>query len=78
MLSRLNVKIAATHAGITVGEDGGSHQSVEDIALMRAVPEMTVIVPADAVETEKAVLLLPLMRAGVYQNGQERSACNIR
>lgn len=52
---KLGVKIGATHAGITVGEDGGSHQSVEDIALMRAVPNMTVIVPADAVEAEKAV-----------------------
>ncbi|GAW93167.1 transketolase family protein [Calderihabitans maritimus] len=52
---RLNVKIAASHAGITVGEDGASHQSVEDIALMRSLPGMTVIVPADAVETEQAV-----------------------
>lgn len=52
---KLNVKIAATHAGITVGEDGGSHQAIEDIALMRSIPDMTVIVPADAVETEKAV-----------------------
>lgn len=53
--SRLNVKIAATHAGITVGEDGGSHQSVEDIALMRVLPNMTVFVPADAWETRAAV-----------------------
>ncbi|MBE3587259.1 MAG: transketolase family protein [Thermoanaerobacteraceae bacterium] len=52
---RLNVKIAASHAGITVGEDGGSHQSVEDIALMRSLPNMTVLVPADAVETRAAV-----------------------
>lgn len=51
----LNVKIVATHAGITVGEDGASHQAVEDIALMRALPNMTVIVPADAWETKKAV-----------------------
>jgi transketolase len=63
---RLNVKIAATHAGITVGEDGGSHQSVEDIALMRAVPEMTVIVPADAVETEKAVFAAAAYEGPVY------------
>ena len=53
--SRLNVKICATHAGLTVGEDGASHQSVEDIALMRAVPNMTVIVPSDAVQTTWAV-----------------------
>ncbi|MHB1418213.1 MAG: transketolase family protein [Bacillota bacterium] len=52
---RLNVKIIATHGGITVGEDGASHQSLEDVALMRALPNMTVIVPADAVETTKAV-----------------------
>jgi len=51
----LNVKIAATHAGLTVGEDGGSHQATEDIAVMRAIPNMTVLVPADAVETKKAV-----------------------
>ena len=51
----LNVKIAATHAGLTVGEDGGSHQALEDIAIMRALPNMTVVVPADGVETEKAV-----------------------
>lgn len=52
---RLPVKIVATHAGITVGPDGGSHQTVEDIAIMRAIPNMSVIVPADAVET-RAVL----------------------
>ncbi|AFA47173.1 transketolase family protein [Acetobacterium woodii] len=50
---KLNVKIALTHAGISVGEDGGSHQSIEDIALMRVLPNMTVLSPADAVETEK-------------------------
>lgn len=51
----LNVKIVATHGGITVGEDGASHQSLEDLALMRALPNMAVIVPADAWETRKAV-----------------------
>ncbi|MDW8800091.1 transketolase family protein [Clostridium sp. A1-XYC3] len=51
----LNVKICATHAGITVGEDGASHQSVEDIALMRSIPNMTVISPSDAVETEEVI-----------------------
>lgn len=51
----LNVKIAATHAGVTVGYDGGSHQSVEDIALMRSVPNMVVLSPADAVETRQAI-----------------------
>lgn len=53
--AELNVKIVATHSGVTVGEDGGSHQSVEDISLMRSIPGMTVIVPADAVETEKVI-----------------------
>lgn len=52
---KANVKIVPTHGGVTVGEDGGSHQSVEDIAIMRAIPNMTVIVPADAVETRGAV-----------------------
>ncbi|MGL5635019.1 MAG: transketolase family protein [Sarcina sp.] len=52
---RLNVKICATHAGLTVGEDGASHQSVEDLALMRAIPNMTVISPSDAVETEAVI-----------------------
>lgn len=53
---RLNVKIAATHAGISVGEDGASHQCCEDIALMRSIPGMVIINPADAVEAKKAVL----------------------
>ena len=52
---KLNVKICATHAGITVGEDGGSHQSVEDISLMRSIQNMTVLVPADGVEAEKMI-----------------------
>lgn len=50
-----NVKMAFTHAGLTVGEDGGSHQSIEDVALMRVLPGMTVIAPCDANETVKAV-----------------------
>lgn len=51
----LNVKIGATHAGITVGEDGASHQALEDIALMRTIPGMTVVCPSDDVETKAAV-----------------------
>lgn len=51
----LNVKIGATHAGITVGEDGATHQCNEDVALMRTIPGMTVIVPADDVEAKAAV-----------------------
>lgn len=60
---KFNVKLAFTHAGISVGEDGGSHQSIEDIALMREIPGMTVLVPADARETVKA------MDAAVEING---------
>jgi transketolase len=53
---KLNVKIAATHAGITVGEDGATHQSIEDISLMRGIPNMVVINPSDAEETRQAIL----------------------
>lgn len=52
----LNVKLAGAHAGISVGPDGATHQSLEDVALMRTLPNMTVVVPCDAVETEKATL----------------------
>lgn len=51
----LNVKIGATHAGISVGEDGASHQCNEDIALMRTIPGMTIVVPADDIEAREAV-----------------------
>jgi len=52
---KLNVKVCATHAGITVGEDGATHQSLEDIACMRVLPNMTVVVPADEVETTSVI-----------------------
>ncbi|WP_238915675.1 transketolase family protein [Clostridium sp. YIM B02555] len=52
---KLNVKVAVTHAGVTVGEDGGSHQAIEDISLMRSIPNMVVLNPSDAVEAKKAV-----------------------
>ena len=52
---KLNVKVCATHAGISVGEDGATHQSIEDIALMRSIPNMTVLCPADHFETIKAI-----------------------
>jgi transketolase len=51
----LNVKIVASHGGVTVGEDGGSHQAIEDIALMRILPNMTVLVPADGIEVRRMV-----------------------
>lgn len=63
---KLNVKIAPTHAGITVGEDGGSHQSVEDIALMRSIPGMVVLSPADAVETKKMIFAAAEYNGPVY------------
>jgi len=52
---RLNVKVVATHGGISVGEDGVTHQCVEDVAMMRALPHTTVILPADGIETKEAV-----------------------
>ncbi len=62
----LNVKIAATHSGITVGEDGASHQSIEDIAIMRAIPNMVVINPADAITTRKAIEAVIEYKGPVY------------
>ncbi|MBB6624082.1 transketolase family protein [Clostridium gasigenes] len=63
---KMNVKIAATHAGITVGEDGGSHQSIEDIALMTSLPNMTVIVPADHREAMQATKAAAKFDGPVY------------
>ena len=62
----LNVKIGATHAGISVGEDGASHQCCEDIALMRAIPGMVVINPADDIEARAAVLAAAEYEGPVY------------
>lgn len=62
----LNVKICATHAGITLGEDGASHQSVEDIALMRAVPNMQIIQPCDGKETEAVIRAVAEIPGPVY------------
>lgn len=60
---KLNVKICATHAGVTVGEDGASHQAIEDIALMRSIPGMTVLNPSDGVSAKKAI------EAAIEMNG---------
>lgn len=62
----LNVKICATHAGITVGEDGASHQCVEDMALMRVIPGMTVVHPADAVSAKKLLTQAAELNGPVY------------
>ena len=64
--SKLNVKLVATHAGITVGEDGASHQALMDIALMRVLPNMTVIVPADGRETEQVIYSIADYEGPVY------------
>lgn len=63
---KLNVKIAATHAGLTVGEDGATHQANEDIALMRALPNITVVNPADAEETRQAIEWAVAYKGPVY------------
>ena len=63
---QLNVKIGATHAGISVGEDGASHQCLEDIALMRVIPGMTVIVPSDDIEARAAVEAAYAYKGPVY------------
>lgn len=62
----LNVKVAVTHAGLTVGEDGATHQMLEDIALMRALPNMIVVVPADAAETAQVIRWAASYQGPVY------------
>ena len=64
--NQFNVKICATHAGLTVGEDGGSHQIIEDIAIMRVIPHMTVIVPGDATEAKLATRAITEFFGPVY------------
>ncbi|SHJ62048.1 transketolase family protein [Paramaledivibacter caminithermalis] len=63
---KLNVKVCATHAGITVGEDGASHQAIEDLAIMRALPNMTVLNPADAVSAEALLKEAAMYNGPVY------------
>ena len=63
---KFNVKVCCSHAGVSVGEDGGSHQAIEDIGLMRLIPGMTIIVPADANETKKAVFAVSEMEGPAY------------
>ena len=69
----LNVKIGATHAGITVGEDGATHQCLEDIALMRTIPGMTVIVPADDIEAKACCRIE--RRQGHHDRSMRRLCC---
>lgn len=64
--SSLNVKLVATHAGITVGEDGATHQMMEDIAMLRATPNLTIVVPADSLEAEKATEAIAAVSGPCY------------
>jgi len=64
--SQANVKIFATHGGISVGKDGASHQMIEDIALMRVLPNMTVLAPSDATQTGKIVELMATKKGPMY------------
>lgn len=64
--SQMNVKIFATHGGISVGKDGASHQMIEDIALMRVLPNMTVLAPSDATQTRKIVELIAETKGPMY------------
>ncbi|MBV9233429.1 MAG: transketolase family protein [Candidatus Eremiobacteraeota bacterium] len=74
-LNETNVKIAGAHAGVSVGPDGATHQAIEDIAIMRVIPHMTVVVPCDAVQTKKATLALSQMWGPAYLRfGREKSA----
>lgn len=73
---RMNVKIVATHSGISVGEDGASHQALEDMAIMRALPNMTVISPADAYETYEATKSIAEYDGPVYMRlGRSEFPC---
>lgn len=64
--NNLNVKLAGAHGGISVGPDGATHQALEEIALMRCLPNMTVVVPTDAIETKKATLCSTQINGPVY------------
>jgi transketolase len=63
---QINVKIVGTHGGITVGEDGATHQAIEDLTLMRVLPNMTILNPSDAIETRKAVMAMAEFSGPVY------------
>ncbi|HVS46381.1 MAG TPA: transketolase C-terminal domain-containing protein [Verrucomicrobiae bacterium] len=74
-LNQTNVKIAGAHAGVSVGPDGATHQAVEDIAIMRVIPHMTVVVPCDSIQTKKATLALSEMFGPAYLRfAREKSA----
>lgn len=64
--NNLNVKLGGAHAGLSVGRDGATHQALEDVAIMRVLPNMTVLVPCDSIETEKATLAAAAINGPVY------------
>lgn len=73
-LNEANVKIAGAHAGVSVGPDGATHQAIEDIAIMRPIPNMTIVVPCDANQTKKATLAVAEMDGPVYLRfGRDKS-----
>lgn len=74
---KLNVKICATHAGLTVGEDGASHQAIEDIALMRSIPNMVVISPSDDIETTAAIEAITKYHGPCYVRLGRMGVCTI-
>jgi transketolase len=72
--ANLNVKLVSTHAGLTVGKDGATHQMMEDIAMLRATPNIKVIVPADALEAEKAIIAVSKFNGPAYiRTGREKT-----
>jgi transketolase len=74
-LNETDVKIAGAHAGVSVGPDGATHQAIEDIAIMRVIPHMTVVVPCDSVQTKKATIALSERFGPVYLRfAREKSA----
>jgi transketolase len=73
-LNNANVKIAGAHAGVSVGPDGATHQAIEDIAILRAIPNITIVVPCDAEQTKKATLAVAKMVGPAYLRfGREKS-----
>ncbi len=75
--SKLGVKIVATHGGLDVGEDGASHQGIEDVALMRAIPSMRVIVPSDAVQTREVIRMIASLDGPFYVRLVRSATCLI-
>ena len=73
----LNVKICATHAGLTVGEDGATHQAIEDLSLMRSIPNMTVINPADAIETKQVIKAISEFNGPCYVRLGRMAVANV-